>query len=513
MIPTVQTCPPGAASFFWVCSVTRCHFCMLCLSILIYWLINCYNNQFMLPCWFEVVGDKFQHDQKKWIESPEFFVGQNGTIRIYPKASDLVVKPPLPAAEVSTVWVASNLLVAAMGANIVPGTRVMSHVPGFKCKDWNLGKPSWKRGLEKGVEMIFHYPGRFFRASWGWRGKNWLVMTREWNYTSVFFLRRNTRSCDPMLLLSSETNSETRLKTPCFVLPCQFFEPWGACPKNYFCPIPAGNASLLQWLGWWSPKKLANNFWSFFLLYVNSDGFAAIHVICRFGNCVQILPVWNSRHPKRTPKIFPGKNSRKWRFFLAPQESWILFPLKYEGWNPRGETPICWLSFYLGGAAMSCWWSLPRRNHSTTGWNFLWCCWLKFLQTVEGSSLYYIPLQFPMISGVCCRVLVIFPMYFMHLSAVWIGPPSALWHMYRYDITSGDRPRRVWLATIVDLDKKANARRQSCRAAESLRDFWNRWTQAFKIATFLIWDQGHFCPFGTENPRECSIFTSCRGDL
>lgn len=84
-----------------------------------------------------------------------------------------------------------------------------------------------------------------------------------------------------------------------------------------------------------------------------------------------------------------------------------------------------------------------------------------------------IPLQFPTIYRVCCRVLVIFPIYFMHLSAVWIGPPSALWHMYRYDITSGNRPRRVWLATIVDLDKRANARRQSCRA-ESLRDFWNR---------------------------------------
>lgn len=163
------------------------------------------------------------------------------------------------------------------------------------------------------------------------------------------------------------------------------------------------------------------------------------------------------------------KNHQKdGRSVLGSQESWILYRLKYD---PMGETTICWLRFYLGGAAMSCWWSLPRRNHSTTGWNFLWYCWLKFLQTVEGSSLYYIPLQFPMIYRVCCRALVIFPIYSMHLSAVWIGPPSALWHMYRYDITSGDRPRRVWLATIVDLDKRANARRQSQRVS---RDFWNR---------------------------------------
>lgn len=176
------------------------------------------------------------------------------------------------------------------------------------------------------------------------------------------------------------------------------------------------------------------------------------------------LEVWKMRSD------FSGlekKHQKDGRSVLGSQESWILYRLKYD---PMGETTICWLRFYLGGAAMSCWWSLPRRNHSTTGWNFLWYCWLKFLQTVEGSSLYYIPLQFPMIYRVCCRALVIFPIYSMHLSAVWIGPPSALWHMYRYDITSGDRPRRVWLATIVDLDKRANARRQSCRA-ESLQRF------------------------------------------
>ena len=40
----------------------------------------------------------FNMTKKKWIESQEFFVGQNGTIGIYPKPWDLVVKPPLPAA-------------------------------------------------------------------------------------------------------------------------------------------------------------------------------------------------------------------------------------------------------------------------------------------------------------------------------------------------------------------------------------------------------------------------------
>ena len=88
--------------------------------------------------------------------------------------------------------------------------------------------------------------------------------------------------------------------------------------------------------------------------------------------------------------------------------------------------PKRWNNHLLGKA-----WTLevqpcPAGGHCPGGTTqpqagiFWWYCWLKFLQTVGGSSLYYIPLQFPMIYRVCCRVLVIFPIYFMHLSAVWI---------------------------------------------------------------------------------------------
>ena len=288
MIPTVQTCPPGAASFFWVCSVTRCHFCILCLSILIYWLINCYNNQFMLPCWFEVVSDKFQHYQKTWIESQEFFVGTKWDHR------DLSESLGLGGFSATCGWGFYCLgglepPRSCNGGEHCPGntgdeprtlgSNVLRLEP-VKCKDWNLGKPSFLKGAWKKELKWFNYPGRFFPASWGWRGKNWLRMTREWNYTSVFFrLRRNTHRCDPMLLLSSETNPETRLKTSCFVLPCQFFWTLRCLSQKLFLPDPGWQCFFASMTGVVEPQtnqRTISFFFNFIFSMVNSDGFAAI---------------------------------------------------------------------------------------------------------------------------------------------------------------------------------------------------------------------------------------------
>ena len=270
--------------------------------------------------------------------------------------------------------------------------------------------------------------------------------------------------------------SRNTVETPCFVLPCQIFWTLRCLSQKLFLPDPGWQCFFASMTGMVEPQKISEQFLIFFFSMVCKFWWICCHlVIWRFGKCVQILPVWNSRHPKRTPKIFPGKKFEKMIsvFPWFPKNPGCYFPLKSEGWNSRGETTICWLKLGPWRCSHVLLVVTAQEEPLNHRLEFFVIMLAEISPNSWGLEFILYTTTIPMIYRVCCRVLVIFPIYFMHLSAVWIGPPSALWHMYRYDITSGDRPRRVWLATIVDLDKRANARRQSCRA-ESLRDFWNR---------------------------------------